>query len=72
MTDLVGTANGTLIDSAHVAGGQLVLDGKGDFVQFANHLIPITGERDGNRFQCSCRWCASGKCPWLCVIGSCL
>lgn len=41
--DLVGTANGTLIDNAHVAGGQLVLDGNGDYVQFANHLIPIAG-----------------------------
>ncbi|MCE5339533.1 MAG: PEP-CTERM sorting domain-containing protein [Planctomycetaceae bacterium] len=41
--DLVGAANGTLLNGASVSLGKLNLDGVNDYVQFSQHIIPTTG-----------------------------
>lgn len=38
--DLIGTENGILFGDARVSGGQLNLDGNGDYVQFGTHIVP--------------------------------
>ena len=43
VTDLVGSANGTLINGATVSGGKLTLDGTDDYAQFATWIVPFTG-----------------------------
>lgn len=41
LTDSVGAANGTIVGSATVSGGQLVLNG--GYVQFDAHIVPTSG-----------------------------
>ena len=41
--DVVGTADGSILGDANVAGGRLNLDGAGDYVQFASHVVPTSG-----------------------------
>jgi hypothetical protein len=43
VNDQVGTADGSLQGGASASGGLLMLDGDGDYVQFAAHLIPTSG-----------------------------
>ena len=42
-SDSVGNADGTLVDNANVSGGMLNLDGAGDYVQIASHIVPTSG-----------------------------
>lgn len=42
--DAVGSADGTLLNGAQVSAGLLVLDGIDDYVQFAEHIIPLSGD----------------------------
>ncbi|MCB1046530.1 MAG: SUMF1/EgtB/PvdO family nonheme iron enzyme [Calditrichaeota bacterium] len=42
--DQVGQEDGTLLNGAGIVGGQLVLDGVDDYVEFAEHLIPTQGD----------------------------
>ena len=45
VTDLVGSANGTLNGGAAVEGGVLTIDGEpGSYAQFNSHIIPVTGD----------------------------
>jgi hypothetical protein len=41
-TDGAGSANGTLLGGATVAGGVLTLDGLNDYVQFGSHIVPTS------------------------------
>jgi hypothetical protein len=41
--DVVGGADGTLMDGAVVSGGVLTLDGTNDFVQIGQHIVPTSG-----------------------------
>jgi hypothetical protein len=43
VTDLAGTANGTLTNGASISGGKLVLDGVNDYVSFSTKLVPTSG-----------------------------
>ena len=43
VTDLVGTANGSLAGGASVSGGSLQLNGTTALVQFAQHIVPTSG-----------------------------
>lgn len=43
VTDSAGSANGVLMGDATTTGGVLVLDGDGDYVQFASNLVPTNG-----------------------------
>jgi hypothetical protein len=43
VTDVVGSANGTLMGNASTDHGQLVLDGNHSYVEFDQAIIPTTG-----------------------------
>lgn len=43
VNDSVGGANGTLIGTASVVNGRLVLDGSTGYVQFGTNLVPTSG-----------------------------
>lgn len=43
VTDSIGSANGSLLNGAYVAGGLLHLDGIDDYVQFGQMQIPTSG-----------------------------
>ena len=43
VVDLVGNQNGTLFGDANVSGSRLNLDGNGDYVQFAESIVPTSG-----------------------------
>jgi len=43
-SDSTGTADGTLVGGASVSGGQLVLDGVSDYVQFGSFIVPTSGD----------------------------
>lgn len=42
VVDLVGSANGTLVNGALVRNGLLSLDGRGAYVEFGENLIPVS------------------------------
>lgn len=44
VVDVAGSANGTLVNGATVAGGVLSLDGLNDHVQFGGFLVPHAGD----------------------------
>lgn len=43
ISDLVGSADGQLLNGASVSGGALLLDGRDDYVQFASKIVPTGG-----------------------------
>ena len=43
LTDSAGAATGHFVGDCRVENGRLVSDGDGDFVQFDQYLIPVTG-----------------------------
>lgn len=42
-SDIVGGADGTLLNGASVSGGVLVLDGMDDYVHIGQHIVPTSG-----------------------------